>query len=461
MEIGLTSARRENEAGNTMAVRGIHPIPLLCAYVMVALMPLGLAAWQELPPRPFRDELSSGLAIVAFSMLMMEFVLSGRFRWVSGRIGIDVTMRFHQVIARGLAVFILIHPFLYSLPSSSPRPWDTSGQLTLGLSGASFATGVLAWLLIPALVLMGIFRRELRYRYETWRLMHGLGAAMIALLTLHHAVDGGRYSEDRSLAIFWLVLVIVAFSTLLQVYIITPLIQLRRRFRVVSVTPIALKTWELVIEPERGAGINFEAGQFAWLTLGRSPFSITEHPFSMSSSPSDRPRVGFAIKEVGDFTRTIGSVQVGTPAYLDGPHGNMVLRGKSGVGITCIAGGVGLAPIMSVLRQLRVDRDRRPIKLVYGNRVAEQIMYAHEIAAMSDELNLEVHHVLSEPPPNWTGLVGQIDEALLGKLLNVEDRRAWLYFVCGPAPMIDSVEYGLNRLGIPMRQVLAEKFDYD
>ena len=118
-------------------MRGIHPIPLLCAYVMVALTPLGLAAWQDLPPRPFLDELSSGLAIVAFSMLLVEFVLSGRFRWVSGRIGIDITMRFHQVIARGLLVFTLIHPYLYSLPSSSPRPWDTSGQLTLGLSGAS------------------------------------------------------------------------------------------------------------------------------------------------------------------------------------------------------------------------------------------------------------------------------------------------------------------------------------
>lgn len=442
-------------------MRGIHPIPLLCAYVLVALLPLGLAAWQDLPPRPFRDELSSGLAIVAFSMLLVEFVLSGRSRWVSGRIGIDVTMRFHQMIARGIAVFILVHPFLYSLPSSSPRPWDTSGQLTLGLSGASFATGMLAWLLIPALVLMGIFRRKLAYRYETWRLMHGLGAAMIALLTLHHAVDGGRYSDDRGLAILWVVLVIVAFFTLLQAYVFTPLIQLRRRFHVVSVKPIAMKTWELVIEPERGTSIDFDAGQFVWLTLGRSPFSITEHPFSMSSCPSDRPRISFAIKEVGDFTRSVGSVSVGTSAYLDGPHGNMVLRGKSGVGVAFIAGGVGLAPVMSILRQLRVDRDRRPLKLIYGNRVADQIMYARELAEMNGEMNLEIHHVLSEPPPDWTGLVGQIDEAVLRKLLAADDRRAWLYFVCGPAPMIDSVERSLYRLEIPMRQVLAEKFDYD
>lgn len=442
-------------------MRGIPPVLLLFAYVALALTPLGLAALQGLPPRPFRDELSSALAMVGFSMLLMEFVLSGRFQWVSGRTGIDVTMRIHQVIARGLAVFILIHPYLYSLPSSSPRPWDTSGQLTLGLTGSSFAAGVIAWLLLPTLVLMGILRRELPYRYETWRLMHGLGAALIALLTWYHAVNGGRYSNDASLEVFWLVMVIVALSTLLQVYVIGPLVQLRHRYRVVSVEPIAMKTWELTIERERGSAIPFEAGQFVWLTLGRSPFSITEHPFSMSSCPSDTPRISFAIKEVGDFTRTIGSVQVGTPAYIDGPHGSMVVRGKSGVGVTFIAGGVGLAPIMSILRQLRKDRDSRTIKLVYGNRVAEQIMYEREIADTKAELSLDVFHVLSEPPPGWTGDVGQIDEALLKKLLTAEDRGAWLYVVCGPAPMIDSVERSLRGLGIPLHQILAEKFDYD
>lgn len=443
------------------AARGIPPILLPFAYVAIALMPLAIATWQGLPPRPFRDELSSALAMLGFSMLLVEFVLSGRFRWVSGRIGIDITMRFHQLIARGLFVFILIHPFLYSLPVAGTRPWDTTGQLTLGLNPASLITGVLAWLLLPTLVMAGIFRRDFPYRYETWRLMHGLGAALIALLTLHHAVDGGRYSANPALTAFWFIMVAVAFSTLMQVYVVGPLIQLRHPYGVVSVKPIALKTWELVIEPARGSAISFAAGQFVWLTLGRSPFAITEHPFSISSSPSDTPRIAFAIKEVGDFTRNIGSVAVGTPAYLDGPHGNLVVEGKSAAGLMLIAGGVGIAPVMSMLRQLRANRDRRPIKLLYGNRIADQIVYQDELADMQKQLNLEIHHILSEPPSGWTGSVGRVDDALLEKLVDEEDRNAWLYVVCGPAPMIDSVEGGLSRLGIPLRRILAEKFSYD
>ena len=439
----------------------VHPWVLLAAYVVVALMPVGLAAWQGLPPRPFLDEFSSALAMVGFSMMLVEFVLSGRFRWVTGRTGIDITMRFHQLIARALAVFILLHPFLYSLPTSNPLPWDASGQLTLDLGGAAFVTGGLAWLLLPVLVLAAMFRRETSYRYETWRLMHGLGAALIALLTLHHAVNAGRYSGGTGLTVFWIIMISAAFLTLLYVYLLGPLIRSRHPYRMVSVRPVASATWELVIEPESGTAADFEAGQFVWLSVGHSPFSMVEHPFSISSSPSERPRLGFMIKEVGDFTRSVGSVPVGTKAYLDGPHGNLVLPGQSDAKIVFIAGGIGIAPIMSMLRQLRADSDPRSVKLVYGNRVADQIAYGDELEDMKQHIDLQVHHLLQEPPTGWSGDIGTIDEPMLRKLFGSEDDDDCYYIVCGPAPMIDSVESSLARIGIPLSRVVAEKFSYD
>lgn len=444
-----------------MRRNGLHPIVLLIAYLVITLLPLGLAWWQGLPPRPFRDELATGLAMTGFSMLLVEFVLSGRFRRVSGRIGIDITMRFHQLIARVLAAFILVHPFLYSLPMSGSRPWDLTGREALDLGGAAFVTGGLAWLLLPALVVISIFRRDLPYRYETWRLLHGIGAALIALLSLHHALDAGRYSAGQALAVFWVVMFAIAIATLVHVYLTGPLRRLRHPYNVVSLERIAAKSWELVIEPRRGPAIDFLPGQFVWLTVGHAPFSITEHPFSISSCPADRPRIGFTIKEVGDFTGHIGEIPPGTRAYVDGPHGNMVLPEDHPAGITFIAGGVGLAPIMSMLRQLRVDRDKRPVRLIYGNRAPEQIMYRDELETMAEELNMTVDYVLSEPPPGWSGHVGIIDENLLGELARADEDPDRLYVVCGPTPMIDSVEDILERLGVPMSRVLSEKFSYD
>ena len=447
--------------GNRQILIRLHPVPLLVGYVAVALAPVGLAYAEGMEPRGFRDELSSALAMIAFAMLLMEFVLSGRFRTVSGRIGIDLTMRFHQLIARSLTAFILIHPFLYATPLNRALPWDQSGQLSLGLDAASITTGVIAWTLLAMLIVMGIGRDKLPYRYETWRLSHGLGAAAIAIAGAHHAIEAGRYSSQPTLEAFWLVMVGVALLTLLAVYVVAPLRQLRQPYRVVSVEQAALKTWTLVIEPIRGQAMSFEAGQFVWLTLGRTPFAITEHPFSISSCPADRPRLGFTIKEAGDFTDTIGTLSPGTRAYVDGPHGNVTLSGRAATGLILIAGGVGIAPIMSILRQLRAERDPRPIKLIYGNRLAEQILYRSELDAMGQDLRLDLHLVLSEPPPSWDGPVGGLDESVLAELLDVEDAAAWTYIVCGPAPMIDSVEDTLEALGVPMRQIVSEKFSYD
>jgi len=434
---------------------------LLFAYLLIVLAPLALAYLQGLPPRSFSDELSSALVMVAFAMLLMEFLLSGRFKSVSGSTGIDLTMRFHQLVARSLTVFILIHPFLYVTPLKYPLPWDTTGQLTLGLSSVSLMTGIVGWVLLAVLVTLAIFRDQVPYRYETWRLSHGLGAALVAAMGTHHAIDAGRYSGHPILTAFWLGMFGLAVSTLLYVYLISPLRQLRHPYRVVSVKKVAHKMWDLRIEPKLGAAIEFAAGQFVWLTLDRSPFAITEHPFSISSCPANRPNIGFTIKEVGDFTSTIGSVPVGAHAYLDGPHGNLTLAGRSGTGIAFIAGGVGLAPIMGILRQLRAENDSRPLKLIYGNRLFEQIMYQNELEQMKDLLDIEIHHVLSEPPRDWSGAVGQLDETVLQKYLSFEGHARWLYFVCGPAPMIDNVESSLERLGVPLGQIVSEKFSYD
>lgn len=437
---------------------GLNPVTLLAIYLVVALAPLGIATALNLPPRPFLDELSSALAMTAYAMLLMEFILSGRFKIVSGRIGIDITMRFHQLIARVLVVFILIHPFIYTTPFSTPLPWDSSGQLSLGITPLSLVSGMLGWLLLFVLVFWAIFQRDFGMRYETWRLCHGIGAGVIALLGLHHTLDAGRYSAHTPLTVFWFALLAVAMFTLVQVYLIRPWQHSRHPYRVISIDKIAHKTWELIIEPCQGEAMNFLPGQFVWLTLNRSPFAITEHPFSISSCPADRPRIGFTIKEMGDFTNTIGTIPIGSTAYIDGPHGHLVLQGKSGNGLAFIAGGSGLAPIMSMLRQLHADRDPRPIKLVYGNRVMDQILYQQELNDMWETLNMTIEHILSDPPLGWIGKTGQLDINSLHGCLEAGDCEKWLYVVCGPAPMIDSVEHSLQQLGVPLRRIISEKF---
>ena len=440
----------------------MHPFVLLPAYLAIAIAPLVLSWLQRVPPRPFGDEVASGLAMTAFAVLLVEFILSGRFQAVSARIGMDVTMRFHQLVARAVVVFVLVHPFLYRTPFLNPvLPWDTTGQLTLGLDVGSLATGVIAWVALMAFVLMSMFRDQLPYRYETWRAMHAVGAVVIAVMVTHHTLAAGRYSADPLLAGFWLALLAGALASVVWTYVVAPLGEAGRPYDVTSVRKIALKTWELAVRPRHGEALSFDAGQFAWLNIGRSPFSLHENPFSISSAPAERPDIRFVIKEVGDFTRGIGDVVPGTTAYLDGAHGNLTLKGRQGTGVALIAGGVGIAPLLSIARQLVAENDPRPMILVYGNRVEEQIVYEDELRQLDRRAKTQVVHVISQPKPGWKGLTGRIDGTAIERSFSFGGAADWLYLVCGPPPMLDAVEDALLAIGVPAEQIVMEQFYYE
>ncbi len=447
-----------------LARRGVWIAALLAVYALIALMPVVLAALQGLRPRPFWDEFSSAIAMAGFAMLLMEFVLSGRFRVVSGSIGIDSTMRFHQLIARVLTVMLLIHPFLYTLPMSGRGPVNPDSALFLGLTPAGTVSGLLAWVGLAGVTAIAILREKMEINYEFWRLSHGLGAAAIAMFGLHHTLDIGRYTGDGYSTAYWIIAAVVAFAALLVVYVIRPLRQRSRPYHVTQVASSAERTWTVRIEPDHEPRrFNFAAGQFAWLKFTQPLWRITEHPFSISSSPAQLPALEFMIKESGDFTRQIGQLAAGTAAYVDGPHGNFTLHGRSGKGLVLIAGGVGFAPILSILRQLVADGDRRPVILIYGNRIAEQIACRDELGALQQQqaIDLKVFFVLSEPAAGWDGLVGQLDAPVLEQCLPEMERNQWLYLVCGPTAMIDSVEEALARAGVPLAQIVAERFRYD
>lgn len=437
----------------------MKPVLLVSLYVAVVLLPLVLAAASGRPPRSLLNELASGAGLLAFSIILVEFVLSGRFRFVSRRIGMDVTMRFHQLLARTALILAIVHPFLYRGPFGYQRPWDVTRQLTLTTDIGALTTGLLAWVFLGAFVLLSIARDQLPYKYETWRLMHGLGALLIAAFALHHTLHAGRYSQDPVLTGVWIVLFGIAATSLFYVYFVRPLFQ--RGWRVTSVKPLALKTWELTLEPENHAGLDFEAGQFAWLNVGNSSFSLHENPFSISSAPAAGNHLQFMIKELGDFTRGIGQIKTGTKAHIDGPHGNLTVSGSDQPGLALIAGGVGIAPLLGILRQLHLEKDSRPTTLVYGNRVEEQIAYRDELETLAREHGTRIVHVLSEPPDNWTGPTGMIGPDLIEATFSAPETKAWLYVLCGPPAMMESVENALIKNGVPPNLIRLERFDYD
>src|SRR6056297_968361 len=333
---------------------------LILLYLCLALAPLGLAWAQGLPPRSPLDELASGLGLVALAMILLEFLQLGRFHITTARVGSDVVMRAHQLLARVALGGALLHPFLYTAPMKQAPVWDTTRQTAIEVSWPALWPGIAAWFLLGALVASGIGRDALGIRYQTWRALHGLGAVLVAGGGTLHALRAGRYSADPALATLWLMLLALSIGALLWVYVISPLKQLRHPFRVASVAPAAERTWRLRLAPDAKRPFRYRAGQFAWLTIGHPVWSLNDNPFSIASAPAQGEALEFIIKELGDSTSRIGQLQPGIRVWVDGPHGHLTLEShQTAPGVALIAGGVGVAPLLGLLRELAATGDPR------------------------------------------------------------------------------------------------------
>lgn len=429
---------------------------LYFGYILLITLPL-FASWYFIAaPRDLMQELGSMLGILAFSMILSEFLLSGRIKSLSRKLGMDRTMRLHRIVGWLVLAFTLVHPFLYSsTPTAGPRPWDATRQFSVTTDFSALAPGVIAFVLIPAMVVLAIWRSQLDYRYETWRRLHGLLAAAIALLLLDHTISAGRYAADERIALLWQVLTGVALVTLVYRYFWVPLNQSRKPWSLSRIEPIAERQWLVELSPNGHSGIEYRAGQFAWIKIGKGALTLSENPFSIASAPASGNRLQFVIKELGDFTSSLSSLSPGTRAYVDGPYGSLLVDGRQEPGIALIAGGVGIAPMLGIAQQIRLSDDSRALRLLYANRTEEQII-SSDIFEVVDTVK-----VLSEAPQQWPGEQGLIDQSLIHRVFTRQEFDTWLFVLCGPVPMMDQVCAALTAEGVSRERILMERFNYD
>ena len=427
-------------------------------YLLACLMPLLLALLSDTAPLDRWEAFGAGLGLSALAAMVVQLLTSGRFRLVSGRMGIDRIMAFHKIAAMAVLLALVLHPLAYVLPTVMDDPARGAERLLAYHMLPAYRSGVVALSALMLLVLASVLGD--RMHYETWRAMH-LGLALLALGGgLHHALTVGRLSAMGGLPGFWwggAALVVAAFGVLYgwrwwRLH--------RRPFVLRGGQPQADRIWELDIAPAPGTRpLDYRAGQFVWMTEGARRFPLFDHPFSIADTPT-RPALRLIIKEAGDFTRTVGALAPGTPIGIDGPFGTFTLSDHPCESVVLIAGGAGIAPIMGLLRDLVARRDPRPVRLAYAAGRPENMACLDEIAGAAAVLDLRVMLVSEAVDPSGRAETGLLDAPRLARLLEGLVPETSVAMICGPGPMVSAVSDGLLRQGMPMRNVVYERFDY-
>lgn len=438
--------------------RGL-PVPVLVAgFVLLALLPMIAAVASGVAPAARASEIGSALGMLAGAVLLLQFVSSGRFEALSGRIGIDRTMGFHRIAAMLALAAALLHPLAYVAPTLLADPQAGLHRIGNMLASGRLRSGVLALALLAFVTMFALWRPRLPVRYEFWRVLHGPAAVATGALMLHHALGVGGYAEAPIVRMAWALLALIAVVSVVLVYLVRPMVMARGGWQVESVQRIAQDVIELTLRATGTSSLTFRGGQFVWLTIAphRPPFH--DHPFSIASSCAELPRLRFIVREAGDCTAALHLRVPGTKVALDGPHGSFVLPDDGAV-IVMIAGGVGIAPILGMLEEAALNGDRRAFRLLYAVRSADGLAMRERIEDLSRVLNLTTAYHVDEDPgagkPARRLTGAEIDTLVAG----VEPRTVTA-MVCGPASMMELATDRLIERGVPQRAIHYERFDY-
>ena len=429
----------------------------IVVYLLVTLAPLFILIAGPRPAgREFWRDLSVGLGYSGFAMVGLQFVLTARFKVIKAPYGSDIVYFFHRQISLVTFVLIAAHPLLLFI-------FDPQHLSLLNLVTAPWAArfGVVAIISLGALISLSVWRKRLRIEYDRWRIWHGILATGAMALAMAHIELRGYYLNTLWKQLFWGFYGIFWVGVLAWVRVIKPILLLRKPYLVEKVIPERGNAWTVVLRPADHKGLRFQPGQFAWITAWDSPFRDHEHPFSFSGSALKSSQLTFTIKELGDFTASIKNLSQGQRVYVDGPYGAFSIdRHPQSQGFVFIAGGIGITPMMSMLRTLADRGDARPLTLIYANKTLEAATFLEEIEKLSLRLNLKVVHVLESPPEGWSGEKGFVNADILERNLPAERRPNRVeIFICGPGPMMNAVEKALIQLGVPMGDFHSERFD--
>ncbi len=436
----------------------IGAIVRLLMYAAIVLSPLILVALlRPLTDHSFIYTVGKNLALVGFTILAMQFVVSARLKWIERPFGLNVLFQFHKAMAILASLLLISHPVLLAIGG---HDWS----LIFGPQVMwHIWLGRIALLIVLVHVLLSSFRFIIKLNYETWRFVHNLGAVLILPLGFFHSWKAGGDFQIVWMKVLWAVLLVTASASYLWHRVVRTILLRRNPYKVTEVREEAEGVWTIKLAaPEGVVRFDYLPGQFHFLTFQRAPnLPVEEHPWTISSSPTEAGVLNSTIKESGDFTASIGKTKPGDTALVHGPFGRFSYAlHPDERELVFIAGGIGITPLMSMLRHIRATHAELTVTLLYANTSESDIVFRDELAAMERDgaAGLKVVHVLNKPSDEWKGERGRLDEEKIKRCAGPELARC-AFYLCAPPDLMDQTIRTLRKANVPAARIHFERFN--
>ncbi len=417
-------------------------------YAIIALVILNIIVWLVFPPfddgRPNFLRQYAGEIIGSNNIILMacSLFLSTRPKWAEKYFGgLDKMYMTHR--HTGTAAFLLIFAHVLTVPITTTG-WALGNYLAV----IAFI-GIVTIVLITLAPRIPFLNRLTGGDYEDWKKLKRYIGIFFILAFIHSlTVD----ALEARIAITWVMaFFIIGTVSYLYTEIFGGIFKKFLPYKVEAVKHPNNSSTEVTLRAKKQAMPKHRSGQFLFVRFPREKDLNESHPFTISSAPSEDD-LRLTIKASGDFTRELfAQLKAGSDAIIEGPYGMFNYK-TGGPRQIWIAGGIGLTPFLSFLRDMDGSL-AHDIDLYYTVRHPEEAIFLEEIEA-ADQKNSRLKVYIRYSAKDGSLKIEDIVKNAGG------DVRSHHVYMCGPLPMTMAFEKKFLDLGLPKDNLHYEEFNF-
>jgi predicted ferric reductase len=384
-------------------------------------------------------EMLSSSALVLFACVL---VLSNRPKSLEPYFGgLDRMYVSHKNSAILAVIVIVFHQMFI------PKTGKTGPGLWLGMT--AFA-GFLALALITVGPRVPLLSQFTGFSYHGWRRLHRFMGLFFIFGVAHMLMVEPLLLHSPVLTAY--VGAIAGIGVLAYLYreFLWHRLRPSRLFTVQSADRLNANTLEVALLPQ-GEALEHRAGQFLFVHFEGEPPFIEPHPFTISSAPKQN-HIRLAIKASGDWTgRLYAKLKPGVAAHVDGPYGMFDYK-TGGRQQVWVAGGIGVTPFLSWVRDFDDRVSDREIDFFYTVNVPGEALYLDEIREAAARHNYFRVHA------NYSSQDGRLSvEKIVASSGDPADKDIYM---CGPFAMVEAFRQAFRKRGVPANRIHFEEFNF-
>ncbi|MEV0940647.1 ferredoxin reductase family protein [Micromonospora wenchangensis] len=397
--------------------------------------------------------------LLSADLMLVQVVLMARVPLVERRFGQDRIARWHRLAGFASFHLLLAHVLLTTVGYAGTARENPVTQLWLlvtGYPGMLLATAALALLVLVVVTSVRAARRRLRY--ESWHLLHLYAYLGIGLALPHQLWTGADFVSSAAARAYWWTAYLGALGSVLVFRLGLPAYRsLRHRVEVAAVVPEAPGVTSVWLRGRDLDRLPVRAGQFFGWRFLTGPGWSRAHPYSLSAPPTG-DLIRITVKDLGDDSSRVAALRPGTRVLLEGPYGRLTGQHWRGGGITLLACGIGVTPLLALLWELPYAPGQAV--LLYRVRTPQELAFRAELERLAVDRGVSVHYLVGPRgrQPAWLPgyAAGLPDAEALRRLSpDIADHDVYL---CGPDGWVAAAQAATRAAGVPERHVHHERF---